>query len=306
MVQQYLESCDFFHGAPEIRFSGSFVKIVVSGPTNPIIAVFGESSDSFCQTGSGHMKMVKIAMCQIFSLDGDRKGNLVRIENAVHEAKDAGAQLVCFPETAILGWVNPDAHKRACPVPGPDSDRLCKLAGTVGIHLCIGLAEKDRSRLHDSVLLIDSAGKILLKHRKMNLLANLMEPAYTPGGAVNAVDTEFGRIGLLICADTHEERILERMAELKPDLLLVPYGYAAEEKDWPMHREALEKVVRHTAQKTGAYVVGTNLVGQISNGPWRGRVYGGWSIAVDRMGGIVAVAKDRDRDIKIFGIDTEL
>jgi len=252
------------------------------------------------------MAATKIAMCQIFSLDGDRKGNLVRIENAVREAKDAGAQIACFPETAILGWVNPDAHERACPIPGPDSNRLCKLAQTCNIHICIGLAERERSHLYDSVILIDSVGKILLKHRKMNLLANLMKPPYSPGAAVNAVDTEFGRIGLLICADTHDDRILERMAELRPDLLLVPYGYAAEEKDWPMHGTVLENVVRNTAQKTGAWAVGTNLVGEITNGPWRGRVYGGWSIAVDRVGGIVAVAKDRDRDIKVFGIDTKL
>jgi len=252
------------------------------------------------------MAATKIAMCQIFSLDGDRKGNLVRIENAVREAKDAGARIACFAETAILGWVNPDAHERAHPIPGPDSDRLCKLARTLGICLCVGLAERDGSRLYDSVLLINSAGKILLKHRKINLLANLMKPPYSPGAPVNAVDTEFGRIGLLICADTHDERILERMAELNPDLLLVPYGYAAEEKEWPVHGTVLENVVRNTAQKTGAYVVGTNLVGEITNGPWRGRVYGGWSIAVDRVGGIVAVAKDRDRDIKVFGIDTEL
>jgi len=252
------------------------------------------------------MGTTKIAMCQIFSLDGDRKGNFVRIENAVRDAKEAGAQIACFPETAIFGWVNPDAHERAHPIPGKDSDRLCKLARTGNIHMCIGLAEKDKSHLYDSVLLIDNSGKILLKHRKMNLLANLMKPAYSPGNGVNAVDTEFGRIGLLICADTHEERILERMAELKPDLLLVPYGYAAEEKEWPMHGTVLENVVRNTAQKTGAYVVGTNLVGEITNGPWRGRTYGGWSVATDRMGGIVAVAKDRDRDIKVFGIDTKL
>ncbi len=252
------------------------------------------------------MGTTKIAICQIFSLDGDRKGNFVRIENALHEAKETGAQIACFPETAILGWVNPDAHQRACPIPGKDSDRLCKLAETCNIHLCIGLAEKDGSRLYDSVLLIDNRGKILLKHRKINLLAHLMNPPYSPGTGVNAVDTEFGRIGLLICADTHEERILERMAELKPNLLLVPYGYAAEEKEWPMHGTVLENVVRNTAQKTGACVVGTNLVGQITNGPWKGHTYGGWSIAVDRMGGITAIAKDRDRDIKVFAIDTKL
>jgi predicted amidohydrolase len=249
------------------------------------------------------MKTTKIAMCQIFSLDGDRAGNFVRVENAVREAKDAGAAIACFPEVVILGWVNPDAHKRAFPIPGADSDRLCRLASDYDIHLCVGLEEKEGRKLYDSALLIDNAGRILLKHRKINLLAELMRPPYTPGESVGAVETAFGRIGLLICADTHESRILNRMAALKPDLLLVPYGYAAEEHEWPGHARQLEKVVRNTARKTGAFVVGTNLVGEITKGPWRGRLYGGGSVAVDRTGRTISIAKDRDRDINIVAMN---
>ncbi|MFC1633755.1 carbon-nitrogen hydrolase family protein [Planctomycetota bacterium] len=247
---------------------------------------------------------MKIAMCQIFTLDGDRRGNFVRIENAVREAKDAGADLACLPEMAILGWVNPDAHKRACPILGPDSDRLCKLAGDFDIHLCVGLAEKDGSRLYDSAILVDSGGRILLKHRKMNLLSELMTPPYTPGQEMGAVETEFGKIGLLICADTHENHILQRMAALKPDLLLVPYGYAAAEDEWPGHGKVLENVVKNAARRTGAHVIGTNLVGQITNGPWKGRVYGGHSVAANRTGRIISIASDRDRSISIYEIIT--
>ena len=32
-------------------------------------------------------------MCQIFCLDGDRRGNFVRIDNAIRDAKDAGADI---------------------------------------------------------------------------------------------------------------------------------------------------------------------------------------------------------------------
>ncbi|UCE46793.1 MAG: hypothetical protein JSW47_14410, partial [Phycisphaerales bacterium] len=67
------------------------------------------------------MKTVRIAMCQVFCLNGDRRGNLVRIENAIRDAKEAGANIACLPETALLGWVNPEAHRRAHPIPGPDS-----------------------------------------------------------------------------------------------------------------------------------------------------------------------------------------
>ena len=248
------------------------------------------------------MKKTKAAICQIFCLDGDRLGNFVRIENAIREAKDAGADIACFPETAIYGWVNPDARKRAYQIPGEDSDKLCKLAKDYDLYLCIGLAEKEGRRLYDSAVLIDNKGDILLKHRKMNLLIELMRPPYIAGKSVDAVETEFGKIGLLICADTHDGKILKRMAALKPDLLLIPYGYAAAEDDWPGHGKELEKVVVNTAKKTGAFVIGTNLVGEITNGPWKGRIYGGQSLAADRTGRIVVVAKDRDRDINIVKI----
>ena len=55
---------------------------------------------------------------------------------------------------------------------------------------------------------------------------------------------------------------------------------------------------------TGAPVVATNLVGEITKGPWEGRIYGGHSIAVDKTGKTILTAKDRDRDINIFQINT--
>ncbi len=248
------------------------------------------------------MKTTKAAICQILCLDGDRRGNFIRIENAIREAKDAGADIACFPETALLGWVNPDAHKRACPIPGEDSDRLCKLAKDYDLHLCAGLAEKEGRRLYDSAVLIDNKGNILLKHRKINLLTELMSPPYTPGESIDAIETEFGKVGLLICADTHDSKILKRMAAMKPDLLLVPYGYAAAEDQWPGHGKELEKVVTNTARKTGAFVIGTNLVGEITKGPWKGRIYGGQSVAVDKTGRVISVAKDRDWDINLVSM----
>jgi predicted amidohydrolase len=256
-------------------------------------------------TSPDEAKILKIAMCQIFVLDDDRQGNFVRIENAVAEAKAAGARIACLPESIVLGWENPDAHKRALPIPGKDSLSLCKLAQKYQIYICAGLDEKDEDKLYDSAILIDDKGEILLKHRKLEVLPELMEPPYTAAKEVNAVvDTEFGRIGLLICADTHKNEILGRMAKLKPDLLLVPYGYVEEEQKWPEHGKELQRVVRNAALRTGAAVVGTNSVGEVTNGPWAGRIYGGQSVAADKTGKIIAVAKDRDRDIRVVSINT--
>jgi predicted amidohydrolase len=247
-----------------------------------------------------------IAMCQIFLLDGDRSGNFVRIENAIAEAKAKGAELICFPEATMLGWLNSDAHARACTIPGPDSEQLCELAKKYGVYLCIGVEEFELGRLFNSVLLIDDRGQILLKYRQINIPQKLMSPPYSAGNEsdIATVNTRFGRIGLLICADTHREDILDRMAALKLNLLLVPYGYAEEELKWPAHGEQFHNAVINAAKRTCAAVLGTNSVGRISRGPWSGRIYGGQSIAVDKMGNIIDTAKDRDRDVKIVPIGT--
>lgn len=244
------------------------------------------------------MQAVRVALCQIFGLDGDRSGNFVRIENALRQAAGEGADIACFPEAILLGWVNDEAHRRACAIPGPDTERLAGLARQYGIWICAGICEKSGTRLYDSAVLIDDAGEIRLRHRKINILTELMTPPYTPGEEVAAVETPFGRLGVLICADTFREDILDRMAMLRCDLLLVPYGWAAPEDKWPDHAEALRDVVSHAAVRTGAAVVGVNLVGTITKGPWAGQVYGGQSVACDKGGAALLTLADRDRDIR--------
>jgi len=244
-------------------------------------------------------RAVNVAACQIFCIDSDRDGNFARIEHALKTAKEKNAEIVCFPETCLLGWVNPEAHQLAEPIPGKDSERLAALAQKYQRMLCVGLAEKDGDKLCDSVILIDSDGKLLLKHRKMNILTSLMTPPYTPGGAVDVVETKCGRIGLLICADTFQEEVLSQMAEKKPDLVLVPYGWAAQKSAWPQHGESLKNTVAKAARNIGVPVVGTDLVGSITHGPWTGRTYGGQSVIADAKGNVLATAKDRDVDVVV-------
>jgi predicted amidohydrolase len=244
-------------------------------------------------------KPVKIASAQIFCLDGDRSGNLVRIENAVIAAKAQGADLVALPESCIFGWENPDAHQRACPIPGKDSELLCEMARKHKIYIHIGLDEKDGDKLYGAAILIDDNGKILLKHRKNNVLAELMTPPYSEGEGVAAVDTPLGRIGVMICADSFRKNLLKDMKALKPDFVLIPYGWAAEEEKWPEHGKELMKTVQNAAKKIGCPVIGTDLIGEVSHGPWTGQVYGGQSIASDAKGRVLFVSKDRDVDMSL-------
>jgi predicted amidohydrolase len=245
---------------------------------------------------------VRIAVCQILAIDGDREGNFRRIEYALEQARAARADIAAFPESVILGWQNPDAHRLATPIPGADSDRIAALAREYGLMISIGLDEKDGDRLYDSAILVDKTGKLLWKHRKLNVLAHLMDPPYAVGApeAIGAVDTEYGRIGVLICADTFVDAYVERINQRKPDLVLVPYGWAAEVDKWPQHEKDLEHLVARRAQAWGCPVVGTDLVGVIMHGPWTGQTYGGASVVADGSGHVVAVLRDRDVEVRVM------
>ena len=253
---------------------------------------------------SNPVPVVKVAICQIFVIDSDREGNFRRIEYALADAKAQGAQIAAFPESAILGWENPVAHRLAEPIPGADSSRIQDLAKKFDLMIAIGLDEKDGDRLYDSAILVDRSGKLLWKHRKINVLPELMTPPYSQGSPsdINVIETEFGRIAFLICADTFSEAHFERIKALKPDFMIVPYGWAAKPEEWPEHAKELEKIVSKRARELGCDVVGTDLVGVMSAGPWKGYAYGGASVAISASGEVISKLRDRDAEVRVVEI----
>jgi predicted amidohydrolase len=193
----------------------------------------------------------------------------------------------------------------AAPIPGADSDRIAALARKYGLMISIGLDEKNGDKLYDSAILVDRTGKILWKHRKLNVLAWLMDPPYSEGTAegVGVVETEFGRIGLVICADTFGDAIAKRIEKLAPDLMLVPYGWAATVDKWPRHAKELEALVTRRAAQWKCPVVGTDLVGEMTHGPWKGQTYGGASVVVDSSGELLHILRDRDVEVRTVTLE---
>lgn len=261
------------------------------------------ASSVFAKT-SNSVTAVKIAICQILVIDSDREGNFRRIEYALADAKARGAQIAAFPESAILGWENPVAHRLAEPIPGGDSRRIQDLAKKFDLMIAIGLDEKDGDRLYDSAILVDRFGKLLWKHRKINVLPELMAPPYSQGSPsdISVIETEFGRIAFLICADTFSDEHFEHIKALKPDFMIVPYGWAAKPEEWPEHAKELEKIVSKRAKELGCDVVGTDLVGVMSAGPWKGYTYGGASVAISSSGEVAARLRDRDIEVRVVDI----
>ncbi|MBN1419446.1 MAG: hypothetical protein JXP34_11760 [Planctomycetes bacterium] len=242
---------------------------------------------------------VRVAVCQIRVTDGDIEGNTARIAAAAAEAARGGAQIACFPETALIGWIHPKAHALARPIPGPLSDAIGSIARRNRVFIAIGLTERVSGGIHDAAILVGPDGRILAKHRKINTLGELMDPPYLRGrpSDIGTADTAIGRIGLLICADTFVEDHLRRLRERRPDVVVVPYGWAAPREAWPAHGETLEGTVLRAARTIGAPVIGPNLIGEITCGPWTGRTYEGLSVACDARGKILFIGRHGEPEV---------
>ena len=56
---------------------------------------------------------MKLALVQMQCEKGEIARNLAHIEAFVERAANAGANIACFPEMSITGYVDPLAHARA-------------------------------------------------------------------------------------------------------------------------------------------------------------------------------------------------
>ena len=79
---------------------------------------------------------------------------------------------------------------------GPSITRLRDLCAELCVHLCIGFSELgEDGELYNTALLIGSTGETIGRYRK----THGVEAAYKVGDDLPVFDTEFGKVGILIC-----------------------------------------------------------------------------------------------------------
>jgi len=251
---------------------------------------------------------LRAAMAQLRVEDGDVTGNMRRAEEAVREAAAKGADLICIPEAADYGWLYQQARRDAFPIPGPYTDFLSELARELGVWISAGCLEKDGDKTYNSAVIINRRGRIVLKHRKINTLKNLTKHLYDAGDPkdIKTVGTEFGRIGLTICADNFSSKNPQRVAELGAWLLIAPHGFAAKVGNLRDNSQGYQEHIRTVARESKLWVIGTDTVmGKVAGGAWKGQYHTGCSTIADPNGNAVVVAKFLQPDMVFYDIPAE-
>ena len=129
--------------------------------------------------------------------------NLALIEERIQSAKEAGADLVMFPELALTGYFLKDlVPEVALRLDSPEIIRLKELSKDISI--AVGFVEvTDDYRFFNSAVYLED-GAVRHLHRKVYLPTYGLfdEQRYMARGErFRAFDTKFGRMGMLICED---------------------------------------------------------------------------------------------------------
>jgi predicted amidohydrolase len=148
---------------------------------------------------------LSLALAQINTRLGVVEANLEKHLTLINEAKAAGADLILFPELSLTGYVLQDLASAVAHHPGPEDPAFKPLLqASLGIDIVAGFVDEDaRSRFFIAAAYL-SQGQIVHIHHKVYLPTyGLFDEGrfFAWGDRVQAFDTRFGRMGILICED---------------------------------------------------------------------------------------------------------
>jgi nitrilase len=157
---------------------------------------------------------IKVAAAQIRPVLFSLEGSVQRVLSAMEEAADQGVELIVFPETflpyypyfsfvepaVLMGRSHLALYEQAVSVPGPVTDQIAAAARQTGMHVLLGVNERDGGSLYNTQLLIDAAGDIVLRRRKITpTYHERMVWGQGDGAGLSVVSTSLGKVGALAC-----------------------------------------------------------------------------------------------------------
>ena len=156
---------------------------------------------SFKETVDLSPRLVKLATVHYRPRNSSPEGNLTLFAKHIDRAGELGADIVCLPEGITIVGTGKKYLEVSEPIPGPTTLFLGDLAQKHNMYIVAGIYEKEGPVLYNTAVLLDRKGDVLGKYRKVCLPREEIQGGITPGETFPVFETDFGRIGLMICWD---------------------------------------------------------------------------------------------------------
>jgi len=206
-------------------------------------------------------------------------------------------------------------------MPGPQTRPLFEEAARLGIGFCLGYAElleeSGRKHRYNTAILVDAAGRIVGKYRKVHLpghaeheprrpfqhlekryfeIGNLGFPVYRAFG---------GLVGMCICNDRRWPESYRVMGLQGVELVLIGYNTPVPNPLTPEH-DHLTAFHNHLVMQSGAYQNGTFVVGVAKGGTEEGVPSLAGSAIIAPSGEIIAQAASLSDELIVARCDLDL
>ena len=255
----------------------------------------------------------KIGVIQL-AVDADKESTVAGHERAIRAAASQGAQVICLQELFDAPYfckvADAERFDLAEPIPGPTVARMQALARELGVVIVVPMFEKRAPGVyHNSAAVVDADGTLLGVYRKMHIPEDPLyfeKYYFTPGEIYNhgaapgqptgfrTFDTEFGRIGVLICWDQWYPEAARITALMGAQVLLYPTAigwHPAEKEEWGVAQaDAWRTIQRSHAIANGVYVAAANRVGHEPEPGTEGIEFFGHSFICDPFGRVLSEA----------------
>ena len=209
---------------------------------------------------------MRVSLIQMNSRAGNRDENVRRASEFIAQAAKEGAQLIVLPEFFNNEYFPQYRDYRymdyAEPQDGVTTTRMQEAARTHHVWVVSTVFEMERPGLYyDTAMLIDPAGEIVGKYRKVHPAALLsLEKIYFRGGSSFPVfRVEDWTVGFSICYDNLFPESCRCLAIEGAELIIAPYATPIDDP-W-------ENFLTTRALENGVFLAACNHVGQ--EGEWR-------------------------------------
>lgn len=250
------------------------------------------------------MEKIKIAAIQMSTV-ADKMENVRTVKTYLEKIKDENPDFVILPEMFCCPYQTENFPIYAEKEGGPVWQQLSGYAKQYGIYLIGGsMPEKDaEGNVYNTSYIFDREGKQIGKHRKVHLFDIDVKggqtfkesDTLTAGDSDTVFDTEFGKIGVMLCFDIRFPELSRMMVNDGARIVFVPAAFNM--TTGPAHWELS---FRTRALDNQIYMVGCAPARDVS----AGYISWGHSIVTDPWGRVTDML-DEKKGILLAELDMD-
>lgn len=250
------------------------------------------------------MEKIKIAAIQMSTV-ADKMENVRTVKTYLEKIKDENPDFVILPEMFCCPYQTENFPIYVEKEGGPVWQQLSGYAKQYGIYLIGGsMPEKDaEGNVYNTSYIFDREGKQIGKHRKVHLFDIDVKggqtfkesDTLTAGDSDTVFDTEFGKIGVMLCFDIRFPELSRMMVNDGAKVIFVPAAFNM--TTGPAHWELS---FRTRALDNQIYMVGCAPARDVS----AGYISWGHSIVTDPWGRVTGML-DENEGILLAELDMD-